>query len=138
MKVGFFHSRSLKHFAHKITKTKRMKRLALCVAALSAGIVMAAQPAATALVSVDLSKEEGPVKPMYAVNNGPSVKKPGGDQKNGNFEDYKAARIPFARTHDSINCVSGGAHTCDISAIFPDFDVDGAFQRSPRRRERCA
>jgi len=29
------------------------------------------------LVSVDLSKEEGPVKPMHAVNNGPSVKKPG-------------------------------------------------------------
>ena len=101
-----------------------MKRLALGVAALSAGIVMAAQPAATALVSVDLSKEEGPVKLMHAVNNGPSVKKPGGDQKNGNFEDYKAARIPFARTHDSINCVSGGAHTCDISAIFPDFDAD--------------
>lgn len=101
-----------------------MKRLALCVAALSAGIVMAAQPAATALVSVDLSKEEGPIKPMHAVNNGPSVKKPGGDQKNGNFEDYRAARIPFARTHDSINCVSGGAHTCDISAIFPDFDAD--------------
>ena len=41
-----------------------MKRLALGVAALSAGIVMAAQPAATALVSVDLSKEEGPVKLM--------------------------------------------------------------------------
>ena len=101
-----------------------MKRLALCVAALSAGIVMAAQPAATALVSVDLSKEEGPVKLMHAVNNGPSVKKPGGDQKNGNFEDYKAVRIPFARTHDSINCVAGGAHTCDISAIFPDFDAD--------------
>lgn len=38
-----------------------MKRLALCVAALSAGIVMAAQPAATALVSVDLSKEEVPL-----------------------------------------------------------------------------
>ena len=61
---------------------------------------------------------------MHAVNNGPSVKKPGGDQKNGNFEDYKAARIPFARTHDSIGCVSGGAHTCDINAIFPDFDAD--------------
>ena len=93
-------------------------------AGLTAFSLYAAQPAATALVSVDLSKEEGPVKPMHAVNNGPSVKKPGGDQKNGNFEDYKAARIPFARTHDSINCVSGGAHTCDISAIFPDFDAD--------------
>ena len=27
---------------------------------------------------------------LHAVNNGPSVKKPRGDQKNGNFEDYKA------------------------------------------------
>ena len=84
----------------------------------------AAQPAATAFVAVDLAKEIGPVKLMNAVNNGPSVKKPGGDQKNGNFEDYRAARIPFARTHDSINCVSGGAHTCDINAIFPNFDAD--------------
>ena len=103
-----------------MTKTM-MAWLAAWLAAFS---LYAAQPAATALVSVDLSKEEGPVKLMHAVNNGPSVKKPGGDQKNGNFEDYKAARIPFARTHDSINCVSGGAHTCDISAIFPDFDAD--------------
>ena len=103
-----------------MTKTM-MAWLAAWLAAFS---LYAAQPAATALVSVDLSKEEGPVKPMHAVNNGPSVKKPGGDQKNGNFEDYRAARIPFARTHDSINCVSGGAHTCDISAIFPDFDAD--------------
>ena len=44
---------------------------------LAAFPLYAAQPAATALVSVDLSKEEGPVKPMHAVNNGPSVKKPG-------------------------------------------------------------
>ena len=115
-----------------------MKRLVFCATALSAGIAMAAQPAATALVTVDFTNEIGAIKPMHAVNNGPSVKKPGGDQKNGNFEDYKAARIPFARTHDSINCVAGGAHTCDINAIFPDFDVDGAFLRSPRRRERCA
>ena len=40
----------------------------------------AAQPAATAHVTVDIAKEIGPVKPMHAVNNGPSVKKPGGDQ----------------------------------------------------------
>ena len=61
--------------------------------------LQAAQPAATAFVTVDPAKEIGPVKVMHAVNNGPSVKKPGGDQKNGNFEDYKALRIPFARTH---------------------------------------
>ena len=76
------------------------------------------------LVTVDMAHEIGPIKPMHAVNNGPAVKKPAGDQVRGNFEDYKAARIPFARTHDSINCVSGGAHNCDINAIFPNFDAD--------------
>ena len=89
-----------------------------------ATVANAAQPAARAIVAVDLGREIGPVRPMNAVNNGPAVKKPGGDQLRGNFEDYKAARIPFARTHDSINCVNGGAHTCDINAIFPDFDAD--------------
>jgi len=93
-------------------------------AAVAAICAFAAEPAATVLVTVDPMKELGAVKPMHAVNNGPSVKKPGGDQKNGNFNDYKALRIPFARTHDSINCVSGGAHTCDINAVFPDFDAD--------------
>lgn len=86
--------------------------------------INAAEPAATAFITVDITNAVRIVKPMHAVNNGPSVKKPGGDQKRGNFEDYRAARIPFARTHDSVNCVSGGAHTCDISAVFPDFDAD--------------
>ena len=36
----------------------------------------AAQPSATALVTVDVSKELGAIKPMHSVNNGPSVKKP--------------------------------------------------------------
>ena len=100
---------------------RRLKFLAIAVLAWSAN---AAEPAATALVTVDVANAVGAIKPMNAVNNGPSVKKPGGDQKNGNFEDFAALRIPFARTHDSINCVAGGAHTCDIKAIFPDFDAD--------------
>ena len=103
-----------------------MRRMAACIimAAGASGMLGAAQPATTALVNVDVASAVGPIKRMNAVNNGPAVKKPGGDQVRGNFEDYKAARIPFARTHDSINCVSGGAHTCDINAIFPDFDAD--------------
>jgi hypothetical protein len=88
------------------------------------GVCFAAEPAAKATVTVDPSRTIGAIRPMNAICNGPSVKKPGGDQKRGNFDSYKAARIPFARTHDSINCVSGGAHTCDISAIFPNFDAD--------------
>ena len=98
--------------------------LSIVSAAAASWSLCAAEPAATAFVTVDVTNVLQPVKPMHAVNNGPSVKKPGGDQKCGNFEDYKAARIPFARTHDSINCVAGGAHTCDISAVFPDFDAD--------------
>jgi hypothetical protein len=101
-----------------------MKETLFCLTVALGCAIFAAQPAATALVTVDLGKEIRPVKPMNAVNNGPAVKKPGGDQVRGNFEDYKAARIPFARTHDSINCVAGGAHTCDINAIFRNFDAD--------------
>lgn len=86
--------------------------------------LFAAEPAATVAVSINPEVSLGRIKNMHAVNNGPTVKKPGGDQKCGNFEDYKAARIPFARTHDSINCVAGSAHTCDISVVFPDFDAD--------------
>ncbi len=45
--------------------------------------------------------------------------------KSGNFDDYKAAGIPFARNHDAAFCASyGGEHTVDINAIFPDFDAD--------------
>ena len=99
-------------------------------AALCAAVVSAAEPAATALVTVDVGREIGAIKLMNAVNNGPSVKKPNHDQVRGNFETYKAARIPFARTHDSIGCISGGAHTCDISAIFPNFDADVDYPRN--------
>ena len=65
--------------------------------AVTAGILMAqgAEPAATATITVDVTNELGRIKPMHAVNNGPTVKKAGGDQKCGNFEDYRAARIPF-------------------------------------------
>ena len=99
-----------------------MKTGMIAVAAMAIGSAMAAP---TALVTVDVAREAGPIKPMNAVNNGPAVKKANAnDQKRGNFEDYRAARIPFARTHDSINCVSGGAHNCDINAIFPNFDAD--------------
>ena len=75
-------------------------------------------------ITVNLSSAIGPIKPMNAVNNGPVVPPVLGDQPRGNFEEYRAARIPFARTHDSVRCVSGGARTCDISAVFPDFAAD--------------
>ena len=92
--------------------------------AFCAGAACAAEPADTVTVSVDLTHEKGAIRLMNAVNGGPTVKKPGGDQKLGNFAAYRAARIPFARTHDCVSCVSGGAHACDISAVFPDFEAD--------------
>lgn len=72
--------------------------------------------------SGEMSK--GPVKIMNAVNNGPIVSDKGGQDRD-NFEAYKDARIPFARTHDAALCVPYGAeHTVDITAIFPDFSKD--------------
>ena len=99
-------------------------RAAMLLSVAAASAAFGAEPMSTAEIVVDASAGLGPVKPMHAVNNGPTVKKPGGDQKRGNFEAYSAARIPFARTHDSVRCVSGGSHTCDITAVFPDFDAD--------------
>lgn len=90
-------------------------------AALLAG---AAEPGTVAFVTVDPAQELGPIKLMNSVNNGPAVAPVRGDQKRGNFEAYRAARFPMARLHDSINCVSGGAHAVDVNAIFPDFEAD--------------
>ena len=51
----------------------------ICCAMTSLGALYAAEPMATAEVSVYPGTVLGPVKPMHAVNNGPSVNKPGGD-----------------------------------------------------------
>ena len=101
-----------------------MKKLLFCAFALAATAAIAAEPSLDVFVKVDPAVEIGDVKLMNSVNNGPAVPPIRGDQKRGNFEAYKSARIPFARLHDSVNCVSGGAHCVDINAIFPDFDAD--------------
>ncbi len=93
-------------------------------AALAVSNAFAAEPAATAVITVDTTKELGPILDMNSVNGGPAISPVAGDQKSGNFEDYRTLRIPMARTHDCIGCVPGGAHACDISAIFPNFDAD--------------
>ena len=75
-------------------------------------------------VKIDLNKEIGKIKPMNAVNNGPAcpVRM---FSKTGNFEDFKAAGIPYVRNHDASHCANyGGEHTVDINAIFPNFDAD--------------
>ena len=64
--------------------------------------VSAAEPAATALVTIDPGAELGAVKLMNSVNGGPIVSPVRGDQKRGNFEDWKALEIPMGRTHDCM------------------------------------
>lgn len=74
-------------------------------------------------IIVNFAKENGVVKPMHAVNNGPA--KARSDQSQGNFDEYAAAGIPYARNHDASFCAAyGGEHTVDIHAIFPNFDAD--------------
>ena len=74
-------------------------------------------------INVDFSRTSGKIKVMHAVNNGPHVTR--GDQMRGNQDYYKAARIPYARTHDAaFHAQYGGEHSVDIQAIFPNFDAD--------------
>ena len=73
-------------------------------------------------IHVDFHAATGRIKPMHSVNNGPTMPQ---NHSFGNFEDYRAAKFPFARTHDaSFTPAYGGPHTVDILAVFPDFDRD--------------
>ena len=75
-------------------------------------------------IIVDFSKSCGPVKPMHATNNGP-VYKFAADQRITNIEPWRAANIPYGRTHDaSFYSTYGGEHTVDVNMIFTDFDRD--------------
>ena len=75
-------------------------------------------------ITVDFSKSCGAVKPMHSVNNGPAYKF-ADDQRITNIDSYKAAGIPFARTHDaSFYDIYGGEHIVDINMIFTDFSKD--------------
>ncbi|MBO7155975.1 MAG: hypothetical protein J6V83_01065 [Clostridia bacterium] len=66
---------------------------------------------------------------MHAVNNAPSCSvgnfngtwedqaRDKTKKRNGNLEEYKAAGILYARTHDaSFYAKYGGAHTVDVAA----------------------
>lgn len=70
---------------------------------------------AQAVVSVDPSDVRGVVKPMNAANNGPTDK---------TMADYKALRIPYARTHDTPLGTEYGGHCIDINQVFPDFNAN--------------
>ncbi len=75
-------------------------------------------------ITVDFSKNVGKVKPMHSVNNGP-VYKFAADQRITNVHHYRAAGIPFARTHDaSFYSTYGGEHIVDVNMIFTDWSRD--------------
>lgn len=74
-------------------------------------------------LNIDLSARGGAMKPMNAVNNGPTA--PSVRLSYTSFDAYKAANIPFARNHDaSFFTGYGGEHTVDVHRIFKNFDAD--------------
>ncbi|MBQ8310824.1 MAG: hypothetical protein IJX80_07420 [Clostridia bacterium] len=73
----------------------------------------------------DFSKKLGKFKLLNATNGGPWHKRHVVDQVRSNFENYKAARIPYSRNHDSaVHGIYGGPYSHDISNIFPRFEAD--------------
>lgn len=65
--------------------------------------------------SVDLSRSQGPVKPLHGVNDAPY-------RLNGRQGEFAAAGIPYVRTHDIKS--PGVGRIVDIPDVFPDFDAD--------------
>ena len=63
----------------------------------------------------DLTKNDGKIKVLNATNGGPIHKRHATDQFRSNFEDYKNAKIPYSRNHDSgIIGNYGGPYSHDI------------------------
>lgn len=77
------------------------------------------------LLKFDLNKKEKGFKILNATNGGPWHKRHANDQFRSNFNEYKAARIPYSRNHDSaMHDVYGGPYSHDITCIFPNFKAD--------------
>ena len=78
-----------------------------------------------ATLKFNLDEKYGKFKILNATNGGPWHKRHVTDQLKSNLKNYKAARIPYSRNHDSNMCtVYGGPYAHDITAIFPNFDAD--------------
>ena len=74
-------------------------------------------------IHIDLKNTSGEIKPMNCVNNGPAGSKVRFIK--GNFDNYEAANIPYARNHDaSFYSGYGGEHTVDVHRIFKNFAAD--------------
>ena len=76
-------------------------------------------------ITFNLQRTFGKFKPLNATNGGPGHKRHAKDQYRSNYTEYKQARIPYSRNHDSnVITVYGGPYAHDITAIFPDFNAD--------------
>ena len=88
---------------------------------IACGAVLLSAACTAATVTVDFTKETGPIRPLNGVNNAPvRIMDYGcwrGDQK-----EFARARIPFMRTHDTFG-MWGGKYV-DIPNVFPNFDAD--------------
>lgn len=74
------------------------------------------------MIKVNFNEAVGKIKPMNAVNNGPT---PASVRGTSNFELFKKANIPYARLHDSaFSTFYGGEWTVDVHRIFRDFAAD--------------
>ena len=79
----------------------------------------------TETITFDLNNKGNSFKPLNATNGGPWHKRFVAAMPHSNFEAYRAARIPFARNHDSGGyAVYGGPYSHDLSKIFRNFDAD--------------
>ncbi len=77
------------------------------------------------ILRFDTTETVGKFKILNATNGGPWCKRHIKDQPRSNFNEYKAARIPFSRNHDSGVCaIYGGPYSHDIANIFPRFEAD--------------
>lgn len=77
-------------------------------------------------LTVDFTKENGRVKPMHAVNNGPAI-----SRTTTNLPYFREAGIPYGRTHDtSYYSPYGSNFVIDIVGIFPNFDADPYDEKS--------
>ena len=74
-------------------------------------------------IKLDFTKSSGKMKPMHAVNNGPTGSKV--RRGNSTYEYFVEAGIPYARNHDAaLHIAYGGEYTVDVHRIFRDFDAD--------------
>ena len=75
-------------------------------------------------IQIDFSNSNGAIKPMNAVNNGPTAPNVRSTKKSS-FELYKKASFSYARNHDaSFYGPYGGEHIVDVHRIFKNFDAD--------------